>query len=133
MAPLQMNDHTRASWHSHICEVSGKLRRADRFGSDRLQRCEYCKWKRTNYIDNQAGVIMNFGIQALLNLFVHLAVLILTFWALHSMKIDVFFRHPKSLQARILFVLLAIAISYPVARFFLDYINWSISLPLMYD
>lgn len=75
----------------------------------------------------------NVGIQALISLFVHLLILLLTWWALQSLKFDLLFRHPKSLQARLLYILLAIAISYPVARFFLDYLNWSVVLPQIYD
>ncbi|RYL95133.1 DUF1146 domain-containing protein [Sporolactobacillus sp. THM7-4] len=78
-------------------------------------------------------MMVNDGLQAMINLFVHLIVLILTWWALLSLKIDVFVRHPRSLRARILYVLLAIAISYPVARFFLDYVNWSLMLPQLYN
>lgn len=75
---------------------------------------------------------MNLGLQALISLIIHLIALVLTWWALQSLKIDVFFRRPKSLQARILYILLAIAISYPVARFFLSYANWSLVLPKIY-
>ncbi|GGL50353.1 DUF1146 family protein [Sporolactobacillus putidus] len=75
---------------------------------------------------------MNVGLQALISLLIHLIALVLTWWALQGLKIDVFFRHPKSPQVRILYILLAIAISYPVAEFFLSYVNWSLMLPKIY-
>ncbi|RYM05566.1 DUF1146 domain-containing protein [Sporolactobacillus sp. THM7-7] len=77
-------------------------------------------------------MLMNDGFYALLSLFIHLIALILTWWALQSLKIDVFMRRPKSLQSRILLILIALAISYPVARFFLDYMDWSLRLPQIY-
>ncbi|MDD9148252.1 MULTISPECIES: DUF1146 family protein [unclassified Sporolactobacillus] len=75
---------------------------------------------------------MNVGLQALISLLVHLITLVLTWWALQGLKIDDLFRHPKSPQVRVLYVLLAIAISYPVAEFFLSYIDWSLTLPKIY-
>lgn len=77
-------------------------------------------------------MMTNVGVQALISLFVHLLALVLTWWALQSLKFDLLFRHPKTLQARILYILLSVAISYPVAQFFLDYVNWSLLLPQIY-
>lgn len=72
------------------------------------------------------------GVQALFNIFVNLLVLVLTWWALQSLKFDLLFRHPKSWQARICYILLALAISHPVAQFLIDYMNWSLMLPHIY-
>ncbi|WP_100489518.1 DUF1146 family protein [Sporolactobacillus pectinivorans] len=77
-------------------------------------------------------MMTNVGIQALISIFVHLLAFVLTWWALQSLKFDLLFRHPKNLQARILYILLSVAISYPVAQFFLDYVNWSLLLPQIY-
>ncbi|MCL1631265.1 DUF1146 family protein [Sporolactobacillus sp. CPB3-1] len=77
--------------------------------------------------------MVNSGIQALVSIFVHLTFLALTWWAMQSVNLKVMFRHPKSLQARVFCVLLAIAVSYPVAKFFLDYAIWSLMLPQMYE
>ncbi|MFX3617558.1 MAG: DUF1146 family protein [Sporolactobacillus sp.] len=74
----------------------------------------------------------NVGFQALLSIFVHLLFFILTWWALQGVKFETLLRRPSSIQARILYLLLAIAISYPVAAFFLDYLNWSLALPNIY-
>jgi uncharacterized integral membrane protein (TIGR02327 family) len=77
-------------------------------------------------------LIENSGLQAMISILIHLSFLALTWWALQSLKFEAAFRHPKSLQARIFYVLLAIAISYPVAKFFLDYVVWSLMLPQIY-
>ncbi|EST12386.1 DUF1146 family protein [Sporolactobacillus laevolacticus] len=78
-------------------------------------------------------MISNSGLQAMISILFHLFFLALTWWALQSLKLDAAIRNPKSLQARILYVLLAIAISYPVAKFFLDYVIWSLMLPQIYN
>jgi uncharacterized integral membrane protein (TIGR02327 family) len=78
-------------------------------------------------------LIENSGLLALISIVAQLLFFALTWWALQSVKFEAVFRHAKSLQARILYVLLAIAISYPVTKFFLDYVNWSLILPQIYD
>ncbi|MET1248670.1 MULTISPECIES: DUF1146 family protein [Sporolactobacillus] len=78
-------------------------------------------------------MIENSGLQAMISILIHLSFLALTWWALQSLKFEAVFRYPKSLQARIFYVLLAIAISYPVAKFFLDYVVWSLMLPQIYN
>ncbi|CAM3128623.1 DUF1146 family protein [Sporolactobacillus spathodeae] len=74
----------------------------------------------------------NVGAQALLSIFVHLIFFILAWWALQGVNFEKLLRRPASIRARILYLLLAIAISYPVAAFFLDYLNWSLALPQIY-
>ncbi|MCO7176325.1 DUF1146 family protein [Sporolactobacillus kofuensis] len=78
-------------------------------------------------------MISNSGLQAMINILFHLSFLALTWWALQSLKLEKAFRQPKSKQARVLYLLLAIAISYPVAKFFLDYVFWSLMLPQIYE
>ncbi|MFT8311911.1 MAG: DUF1146 family protein [Sporolactobacillus sp.] len=78
-------------------------------------------------------MIINSGFQAMISIFVHISFLALTWWALQSVKLEAAFRHPKSIQARAFYVILAIAISYPVAKFFLDYVVWSLMLPQIYE
>ncbi|TCP20262.1 putative integral membrane protein (TIGR02327 family) [Scopulibacillus darangshiensis] len=76
--------------------------------------------------------MLNFGYQAALHLFVHLVALIVTWWAIQSFKLDLFLRNPKGAKAKVLLIFLTIAISYLVAKFFLDYLNWSMNLPQIY-
>ncbi|MFT8363921.1 MAG: DUF1146 family protein [Sporolactobacillus sp.] len=75
----------------------------------------------------------NVGAQALLAILVHLVFFILTWWALQGVQLEKLLRRPAGMQARILYLLLAIAISYPVAAFFLDYLTWSLELPRIYS
>lgn len=76
--------------------------------------------------------MMQFGVQAATDLFIHLVILIVTWWAIQSIKWDIWLRTPSSLKAKILMILITIAISYPVASFFIDYLSWSVQLPQIY-
>ncbi|HSU79290.1 MAG TPA: DUF1146 family protein [Candidatus Angelobacter sp.] len=76
--------------------------------------------------------MMEFGVQAGLNLFVHLVVLIITWWAIQAVKWDVFLRTPSQLRAKVVMILVTITISYPVASFLINYLNWSVQLPQIY-
>lgn len=76
--------------------------------------------------------MMEFGVQAALNLFVHLVVLILTWWAIQTVKWDVFLRAPSQIRAKVVMILVAVTISYPVASFLINYLNWSVQLPQIY-
>ncbi|MCI1881128.1 MAG: DUF1146 family protein [Sporolactobacillus sp.] len=74
----------------------------------------------------------NVGFQALISILIYLLVLVLTWWALQSLKIDLLFHKPQSGRSRVMMLLLAVAVSYPVARYILDYVNWSLMLPQIY-
>lgn len=50
----------------------------------------------------------------------------LSWWALQSLRFDVFLRNPNGAQAKLLQVMLSIVIGYEVSRFFLDYLGWSL-------
>lgn len=49
----------------------------------------------------------------------------LSWWALQSFRIDVFLKNPKGPQAKLLQILLSLALGYETARFILDYFHWS--------
>ena len=73
-----------------------------------------------------------FGQQALLSMIVHLSFIAITWWALQALNFDKLLRSNKILQARILYVLLTIAIGSAVSNFFLDYIGFANKLPYMF-
>ncbi|MGV3488646.1 MAG: DUF1146 family protein [Tuberibacillus sp.] len=72
---------------------------------------------------------MGFGAYAAMYLSVHILSLIVTWWALQSFNFGVFLKNPKSPQAKVLMLLIAIAISYLVGEFFVNYLNKSLELP----
>jgi len=63
----------------------------------------------------------------ILKLVVYLIFIGLSWWGLQEFRFDVFMRRPKSLQSKVLQVLLSIALGYMVGNFFLDYIINSIN------
>ncbi|WP_425501676.1 DUF1146 family protein [Saccharibacillus qingshengii] len=65
------------------------------------------------------------GVSGILSMVVSLGCIILAWWALQNLKLDLITRHPQSPQGKMLHVLLAIVLGHFVAKFMLDYIGWS--------
>lgn len=51
-----------------------------------------------------------------------------TWWALQTLRFDVFTFNPKSARAKTLQIILSIVIGYQLAKFFIDYLGWSVNL-----
>lgn len=68
---------------------------------------------------------MEIGQQALISIISHLLFIGITFWALQAAHFDKFLSAGRVLQARLLYILLTIAIGSSVSNFFLDYLHWS--------
>ncbi|MDQ0232115.1 DUF1146 family protein [Metabacillus malikii] len=69
---------------------------------------------------------------ALISMIVNLAFIIITWWALQALNIEKWIKAGKVIQARVLLILLTIAIGSLVSNFFLDYLLWSQQLPLLF-
>jgi uncharacterized integral membrane protein (TIGR02327 family) len=69
---------------------------------------------------------------ALISMVVNLAFIIVTWWALQALNIEKWIKAGRVIQARILLILLTIAIGSIVSNFFLDYLLWSQQLPLLF-
>jgi len=74
----------------------------------------------------------DYGLLALISMIVHLAFIIVTWWALQALNIDKWIKAGKVMQARVLLILLTIAIGSIVSNFFLDYLLWSQQLPTLF-
>lgn len=61
----------------------------------------------------------------LVSIIVSLLCVVLSWWALQNLKLDLVIRYPKSPQGRLLHLLLAIVLGHFVAGFLLDYLSWS--------
>ena len=72
---------------------------------------------------------MEYGIEAIVSIFSHLIFITLAWWALQSINFEKFLRANRVFQARLLYILLSIAIGSIVSNFFLDYLFWSKQLP----
>lgn len=62
---------------------------------------------------------------ALTSMIVSLICIALAWWALQSLKLDVFIKHPKGPQGRLLHLFLAIIVGQLVSGFLLSYFSWS--------
>lgn len=70
-----------------------------------------------------------FGVYAAVYLSIHILTLVITWWALQTVKFDVFLKNPRGPRAKVLMLLIAIAISYLVGEFFVNYVYRSMELP----
>ncbi|HWO78083.1 MAG TPA: DUF1146 family protein [Bacillus sp. (in: firmicutes)] len=76
-------------------------------------------------------MVTDFGQQALVSILSHLMFIGITWWALQALHFDKLLRANRVVQARLLYILLTVAIGSSVSNFFLDYLIWSQQLPLL--
>lgn len=72
------------------------------------------------------------GQQAIVSIVIHLFFIAITWWALLAVNIDPLIKKGKIIQARLLMMLITIAIASAVSNFFLDYLNFSRQIPYMF-
>lgn len=72
------------------------------------------------------------GVHSLLNMVMSLLFIAISWWALQSFKFDLFVRDVHGPQAKLLQILLAIAIGHLVTLFFVHYIQWTQMLRLFF-
>ncbi|SFF24198.1 conserved hypothetical integral membrane protein [Paenibacillus catalpae] len=65
------------------------------------------------------------GTTALFSIVVNLFSIVFVWYILQEIKLDVFFKFPRSPKARMFQVVLAIVIGHGFASFILDYWNWT--------
>ncbi|MDP4096087.1 DUF1146 family protein [Paenibacillus sp. P96] len=68
----------------------------------------------------------------MVSMMVSLVCIGLAWWALQSVKFDLWIRNPKGPQGRLLHLFLAVVLGRFVAVFLLDYISWSQMLRYMF-
>jgi len=72
------------------------------------------------------------GWNALFSMFVTLGLVVVVWFLFKEIRWDKIFRHPLSPGARLLQLLLAIIVGHLLARFVLDYWNWTSSLKWLF-
>jgi uncharacterized integral membrane protein (TIGR02327 family) len=78
-------------------------------------------------------VINDFGQMAMVSIVSHLVFIAISWWALQAVRLDKVIKANHVFQARLLYILLAIFIGSSVSNFFLDYLQWSRQLPLIFN
>jgi uncharacterized integral membrane protein (TIGR02327 family) len=69
---------------------------------------------------------------AILYIGIYLLCIALSWWALQEFRFDLFLKKPRSPAAKLLQILLSIALGHLVASFFVQYLNLSMGLKLMF-
>ncbi|MBD2863604.1 MULTISPECIES: DUF1146 family protein [Paenibacillus] len=83
-------------------------------------------------MDISNALEFSMGMTGLVSITVVLLCIGLSWWALQQFRFDLFVKQPRSAPAKMLQVLLSIALGYQIARFVLDYYNWSTLLKGMF-
>jgi uncharacterized integral membrane protein (TIGR02327 family) len=65
------------------------------------------------------------GVTALINMFLSIIFIYVSWWALQVFKFDLFIRDVNGPQAKLLQIFLAVVIGHGVATFFIDYLQWT--------
>ncbi|TYR80162.1 DUF1146 domain-containing protein [Priestia megaterium] len=73
------------------------------------------------------------GPQALLTMISHLVFIVITWYALQGFQIEKLMKANHVIQAKIMLILLTIAIASTVSNFFLDYLFWSQRIPSLFQ
>jgi uncharacterized integral membrane protein (TIGR02327 family) len=73
----------------------------------------------------------DFGQIALVSILSHLIFIAIAWYALQAIQLEKLLKQNHVVQARLLYILLAIMIGSSVSNFFLDYLQWSKQLPLL--
>lgn len=74
----------------------------------------------------------NFGQQSAVSIIVHLLFFAITWWTLMGLRIDLLIKPGKTGHAKVLMILLTIAIGSAVSNFFLNYLVWAQQLQFMF-
>lgn len=78
-------------------------------------------------------MITAIGPYALTSIISHLAFIAVAWWALQAIQFEKLLRPNHVLQARVLYILACIALGSTVSNFFLDYLQWSQQLPMIFQ
>ncbi|MFC5711502.1 DUF1146 family protein [Thalassorhabdus alkalitolerans] len=72
------------------------------------------------------------GQQAIIHIVVNLFFLVVVWWSIQCFRFDVFVRQPDGPKAKMLMILVTIALAHLVSAFFLEYLNWSLMLRYLF-
>jgi uncharacterized integral membrane protein (TIGR02327 family) len=81
---------------------------------------------------NQVPGLSGAAWSAILYIGIYLIFIALSWWALQEFRFDLFLKKPRSGAAKLLQILLSIALGHLVASFFMQYLNLSLGLKMMF-
>lgn len=74
------------------------------------------------------SIQQSMAVNGLIYIVIVLVCVAMAWWALQQFKFDLFIKNPRSAQSKVLQIFLSLALGYQVARFIIDYFNWSAML-----
>ncbi|MFC5557563.1 DUF1146 family protein [Ureibacillus thermophilus] len=78
-------------------------------------------------------VYQTMGVQAAIGIFSHILFIVIAFYALQAVRIEVVFKKGKTFQIQLMYILLSIVLGYTVSNFFLDFTGLSQRLPYIFS
>ncbi|MCK0470052.1 DUF1146 family protein [Halalkalibacter sp. APA_J-10(15)] len=78
-------------------------------------------------------MLEGFGQQAMLAIVINVFFIAVTWWALQSFRFDLFVKDPEGPRAKVLMIIVTIAIAQLVSQFFLDYMYSSQMLRYIWE
>lgn len=84
----------------------------------------YCIFREI-FWEGGRGMFDTFSQQSAVSIVVHLLFFAITWWTLMGVRIDLLIKSGKTGHAKVLMILLTIAIGSIVSNFFLNYLLWS--------
>ena len=75
---------------------------------------------------------MGLGSTGLINIFLSLVFIWISWWAIQCFRLDLFVKDYKRPQVKALQILVSVALGHGVARFFMDYLGWSMMLKQLF-
>ncbi|MGU3471543.1 DUF1146 family protein [Paenibacillus sp. D51F] len=80
---------------------------------------------------NSNQVWSSLGWNGLFSIVVTIGSILLAWYLLQELKLDTWFKQPRSPRARVLIAVLAVVVGHSFARFILDYWSWTSMLKLL--
>ncbi|MGA8944160.1 MAG: DUF1146 family protein [Thermoactinomyces sp.] len=65
------------------------------------------------------------ALSGLINIIISVVCIVIVWWILLGMRIELLFKSNQVVQARALMILLSIVLGHQLASFFIDYLSWS--------
>ncbi|MGN7478131.1 DUF1146 family protein [Solibacillus silvestris] len=73
------------------------------------------------------------GQQALVNVLAYIIFIGISLYALQGLRIEQLFKKGKTFQIQLFYIFMSIVIGSTVADFFLDFLNWSQTIPYIFN
>ncbi|MBA4495974.1 DUF1146 family protein [Paenactinomyces guangxiensis] len=73
-----------------------------------------------------------FGLNALINICLSLVCIVVCWWVLMGIRIEMVMRVKRTAQAKALMIILSIILGHQLATFLIDYLSWSRSISQLF-